>query len=68
MADDAPEIDRLRAWVHWRSDEDGRWARRLADLHRDRIDWRYVRERTAAPPEEAAALRRIEDAIRLEDI
>ena len=61
-------IDRLRAWVHWRSDEDGRWARRLADLHRDRIDWRYLRERTVALPEEAAALRSIEEAIRLEDI
>ena len=54
-------LDRLRAWVHWRSDEDGRWARRLAHLHRDRIDWAYVRERTAALPEEAAALRRIEE-------
>ena len=56
-------IDRLRAWVHWRSDEDGRWTRRLAALHRHRIDWRYVRERTAAIPEEAAALRCIEGEI-----
>ena len=23
-------IDRLRAWVHWNSEEDGRWTRRLA--------------------------------------
>ena len=49
-------IDRLRAWVHWNSDEDGRWTRRLALLHSDRIDWRYVRERTASIPEEADAL------------
>ena len=44
-------IDRLRAWVHWRSDEDGRWARRLAMLHGQRIDWNYVLERAAKVPE-----------------
>lgn len=48
-------IDRLRAWVHWRSDEDGRWARRLALLYKERIDWHYVRERTAQVPEEKRA-------------
>ncbi len=54
-------IDRLRAWVHWRSEEDGRWAKRLASLHEQRIDWAYVRERVRRVPEEAAALRRIEE-------
>ena len=54
-------IDRLRAWVHWHSDEDGRWTRRLAGLHGDRMDWRYLRDRTSAIPEEADALRRIEE-------
>ena len=53
-------IDRLRAWVHWRSEEDGRWTRRLAGLHGDRIDWNYLRERTRQLPEEAAALRGLE--------
>ena len=53
-------IDRLRAWVHWNSDEDGRWTRRLALLYPDRIDWRYVRERTSRVPEEATALDSIE--------
>ena len=57
-------IDRLRAWVHWNSDEDGRWTRRLALLYPDRIDWRYVRERTSEVPEEAAALDRIEGEAR----
>ena len=46
-------IDRLRGWIHWKSDEDGRWTRRLALLYADRIDWRYVRERTKDIPEEA---------------
>ena len=53
-------IDRLRAWVHWKSDEDGRWTRRLALLYPDRIDWRYVRERTGDIPEEAEALSKLE--------
>lgn len=53
-------IDRLRAWVHWKSEEDGRWARRLALLHVDRIDWRYMRERTQDVPEEVQGLAEIE--------
>lgn len=47
-------VDRLRAWVRWQSDEDGRWARRLALLYADRIDWAYLHRRTQAVPEEAA--------------
>ena len=35
-------IDRVRALVHWKSDEDGRWAQRLATLYVDSIDWDYV--------------------------
>lgn len=52
-------IDRLRAWVHWRSEEDERWARRLALLHGERIDWSYVLERVAKVPEEARAAQRL---------
>lgn len=58
-------IDRLRAWVHWNSDEDGRWTRRLALLYPDRIDWRYARERTSKIPEEARALNEVEREARL---
>jgi len=57
-------IDRLRAWIHWNSDEDGRWTRRLALLYPDRIDWDYVRERTSRVPEEAEALNDIEQEAR----
>ena len=57
-------IDRLRAWVHWNSDEDGRWTRRLALLYPDRIDWDYVRDRTSEVPEEARALSNIEHEAR----
>ena len=57
-------IDRLRAWVHWKSDEDGRWTRRLALLYPDRIDWGYVRQRTRDVSEEADALSRVEREVR----
>ena len=53
-------IDRLRAWVHWKSDEDGRWTRRLAQLYAQRMDWRYLRARTGGVPEEAEALEQVE--------
>ena len=52
-------LDRLRAWVHWQSREDERWARRLALLHSDRIDWSYLRARTEPVAEEAAALEKL---------
>lgn len=32
-------LDRVRAALHWRSDEDARWAVRLAELHRDALPW-----------------------------
>ena len=53
-------IDRLRAWVHWKSEEDGRWTRRLAHLYAHRLDWRYLRQRTNDTPEEAEGLRQVE--------
>ena len=57
-------IDRLRAWVHWKSDEDGRWTRRLAHLYAHRLDWRYLRQRTNDTPEEAEGLRQVEREVR----
>lgn len=53
-------IDRLRAWVHWESTEDRRWATRLAVLYRDQLDWAYLAERTAGDPAEAEALALLE--------
>jgi len=49
-------LDRFRAYVHRRSDEDLRWARRLVGLYSDRLDRDYLRAKTAARPAEAAAL------------
>ena len=53
-------IDRLRAWIHGTSDEDGRWARRLALLYADRLDWGYLRAKTAPVAAEARALAALE--------
>lgn len=47
-------VDRLRAWVHWKSDEDGRWARRLASLYAETLDWAYLRTRAVDAGERAA--------------
>lgn len=38
-------IDRLNACVHWRSEEDCRWARRLLLLYGAEMDWPYLRVR-----------------------
>jgi hypothetical protein len=59
-------IDRLRAWVHWKSEEDGRWARRLGSLYADRIDWPYCRAKTEAIEAERRALEAIEGEARRE--
>ncbi len=40
-------IDRLNACVHWQSEEDCRWAKRLLALYGDEMDWEYLRRRAA---------------------
>ena len=57
-------IDRFRAWVHWKSDEDRRWTLRLAHLYARRLDWGYLRRRTSAVPEETEAMQQIEREVR----
>jgi hypothetical protein len=52
-------LDRVRAAVHWRSDEDRRWARRLALLYADRIDWSYLRGKAAVDAGESAEVERM---------
>jgi hypothetical protein len=56
-------MDRLRAWVHWKSEEDRRWATRLALLYARELDWAYLRSR-AANAEERAALERLVEETR----
>lgn len=52
-------LDRLRAAVHWRSEEDRRWTRRLVGLYSDRLDREYLAAKTAPVPAEAAALAKL---------
>ena len=54
-------IDRLNACVHWASQEDCRWARRLIDIHGETLDWDYLR-RLAQQEKVAEALAEIERA------
>jgi hypothetical protein len=57
-------LDRLRAWVHWKSDEDRRWASRLVMLYGPEMDWAYLRDKACADDSEAAALARLEKEAR----
>ena len=47
-------IDRLNAYVHWESPEDGRWATRLAAEHTGRVDWDYLEVRAVEEKVEQA--------------
>ena len=60
VPDPLPRCARSLYFRDGKSDEDGRWTRRLALLYPDRIDWGYVRVRTSTVPEEAEALSRVE--------
>ena len=49
-------IDRLRAAVHWESEEDQRWASRLAQLYADALDLDYLRARVTGDSREERCL------------
>lgn len=40
-------LDRLRAYVFWRSLSDGEWAGRMIALHDSEIDWTYLTSQAA---------------------
>lgn len=46
-------VDRLNAYVHWNSKEDGRWAAHLIAENREEIDWDYLRRRASEERSEA---------------
>ena len=41
-------IDRLDAYVHWDSTDDGNWAQELLALYQQDIDWTYLKTRAQA--------------------
>lgn len=40
-------VARLNAFVHWKSTDDGNWARELIAIHEVDIDWPYLRTSAA---------------------
>lgn len=40
-------IDRMNAFVHWKSSDDRTWAKELMMLYKDDIDWNYLEKRAA---------------------
>lgn len=38
-------VDRLNAYVHWKSTDDKFWAKELIVIHYAEIDWKYLRKR-----------------------
>jgi excisionase family DNA binding protein len=41
-------VDRLNAFVHWSSSDDGAWAREMSLLNSGDIDWEYLEKRAEA--------------------
>ncbi|NPV52950.1 MAG: UbiD family decarboxylase [Firmicutes bacterium] len=40
-------LDRLRAFVFWKSSSDGEWAGRMIGVHASWIDWNYLHEQAS---------------------
>ncbi|MFH1762080.1 MAG: UbiD family decarboxylase [bacterium] len=38
-------IDRLNAYVHWKSEGDGEWAKNLVHLNKEKINWSYLNQK-----------------------
>ncbi len=38
-------VDRLNAYIHWNSTDDKFWAKELTEIHREEIDWDYLKNR-----------------------
>ncbi len=55
-------IDRLNGYVHWNWADDRRWATNLIALHRQDMDWEYVRQRAVTEGVDRA-LQEIEEGL-----
>lgn len=47
-------IDRLNAYVHWGSSDDGNWAKELLAIHKQELDWPYLKKEAQKNKVEAA--------------
>lgn len=58
-------IDRMNAFVHWKSSDDQLWAKELMGLFKDDIDWGYL-EKRAAKEETLEETKKLEAEVRSE--
>jgi len=59
-------VDRLNAFVHWKSEQDGLWAQEMVAIHQEDIDWKYIEQR-CKKEQVASALEEIKKKIKPED-
>jgi len=57
-------IDRINAYVHWGSKDDGTWAKELMLLNKDQIDWKYLQKRATTEKTEKALKDLCEDLLK----
>jgi hypothetical protein len=55
-------IDRLNAYMHWKSTDDGIWVEEMLITHFDKIDWEYL-EKVAKREKTINALRELRKRI-----
>ena len=59
-------VDRLNAFVHWKSEQDGLWAQEMVAIHQGDIDWKYI-EKRCKKEQVIFALEEIKKKIKSED-
>ncbi|MCK4617475.1 hypothetical protein KAT45_01095 [Candidatus Aerophobetes bacterium] len=56
-------VDRLNAFIHWKSEQDGFWAQEMVAIHQEDIDWKYLEER-CKKEQVASALEKLKKEIK----
>jgi len=59
-------VDRLNAFIHWKSEQDGLWAQEMVAIHQEDIDWKYLEER-CKKEQVTSALEKIKKKIKPEN-
>jgi len=59
-------VDRLNAFIHWKSKQDGFWAQEMIAIHQEDIDWEYLKDR-CKKEQVASALEKLKKEIEPEN-
>jgi len=59
-------VDRLNAFIHWKSEQDGLWAQEMVAIHQEDIDWKYLEQR-CKKEQVTSALEKIKKKIKPEN-